>query len=180
MPERLSYEESYRSLQRQKWRGEGDIPPMPSHPPRYDDEVLGLEFFRTWLDGLKGADLTNMTLCRTYFGRSEINSVSFANSDLSESVANWNDFNLVDFTSADLSRVDFRGNNVAECGFINTNFTDADLRCCSFEQCNFSGALMARAKMTRATGETLVLSDSHSQRLEIDWHDTDGDEPDGG
>ena len=36
------------------------------------------------------------------FGRSEIFDVSFGDSDLSESTANWNDFIRVDFTAADL------------------------------------------------------------------------------
>jgi uncharacterized protein YjbI with pentapeptide repeats len=178
MSNRLSFEDSYRSLQRQDWLKDGEVPLMPSRPPRYDDETLGLEFFRTWLDGLKGADLTNMTLCRTYVARSQVSNVSFANSDLTESVWNWNDLVYVDFSGCDLSRVDFRGNHIGRCRFVHAVLTDTDPRCCSFEECEFEGAVMARTKLTRENGRLLKLSDS--QKLVIDWQDEDGDEPDGG
>ena len=78
----------------------GDPPPLPQSPPRYDDEgPLGVNFFRT---RLADAKLNHLSLPRTFFGRSEIFDVSFGDSDLSESTANWNDFIRVDFTAADL------------------------------------------------------------------------------
>ena len=178
MPTRLNYEQSCRSLQQQKWLEQGDLPPMPAKPPAYDDEVLGVEFFRTCLDGKDGAEFQNLTLPRTYFSRSDIIGISFINSDLSESVANWNDFKDNDFSSADLSRLDFRGCQIIGTKFVGTLLIDADLRCCSFEDCDFTNADMTRTRLTRETGASLQLSDS--QKAVIDWHDDDGEEPGGG
>src|SRR5260370_32620616 len=105
MPDRVPYSESRRVLESKELLETDERPPLPERPPRYDDEQLGVSFFRTRLadDALDG-----LTLPRTFFGRSEIRSVSFRGSDLSESTANWNDFIDVDFSSADLSRADFR------------------------------------------------------------------------
>ena len=92
---RRSYEESCRLLQRLGYLGEGIIPPIPDHPgydPEKDDEdLLGVTFFRTWVGvgrpfGLQPSnpegwvdvaehDLENLTLPRTFFGRSEISSI---------------------------------------------------------------------------------------------------------
>ena len=178
MPTRLSYEESCKLLQHDQWLEQGECPPLKPKPPAYDDEILGLSFFRTWLDGLKGANFQNLTLPRTYFGRSQISDISFYNTDLSESVANWNDFADVDFSSADLSRLDLRGNSIVRTKFVNALLIDADLRCCSFENCDFTDANLTRTKLTRETGALLNLSEA--QKGVVDWHDEDGDDPDGG
>src|SRR5262245_2503728 len=105
MASRLSYDDSCRALQSQQLIDEGEIPPPQERPPRDDDEVLAVSFFRT---ELADATLERLTLPRTFFGRSEIRAVSFRDTDLSESTANWNDFVDVDFSAADLSRCDFR------------------------------------------------------------------------
>ena len=81
---RFTYEESCRILQRLGFLdvgADGVIPPMPDHRPQCDDEgPLGVCFFRTFVGE---GDLENLTLPRTFFGRSEIGPVSFKNTDLS-------------------------------------------------------------------------------------------------
>jgi BTB/POZ domain-containing protein KCTD9 len=178
MPERLSYEDSYRSLQAQRWKGAGPVPPLLEKSPAYADEVLGVEFFRTLVDGNEGADFRNLTLPRTFFGRSEISHLSFAGSNLSESVANWNDFIDVDFTGADLTRLDLRACLVEGVNFSNCRLVEADLRLCSFVNCKFDGADLTGAKLTRDAGRHLNLTEE--QRSVVNWQDEDGEEPDGG
>jgi uncharacterized protein YjbI with pentapeptide repeats len=178
MTNRLSYQDSFRSLQKQDWLKPGNPPPIPAKPPAYDDENLGIEFFRTWLDGAKGADFRNLTLPRTYFGRSQINNISFENSDLTESVANWNDFIDVDFSRSDLTRLDLRGCQLLRTNFTECKLTGADLRCCSFVDCNFKAANLTGTKLTRACGDLIALS--QEQQAVVDWQEEDGDEPDGG
>ncbi|HNQ73557.1 MAG TPA: pentapeptide repeat-containing protein [Verrucomicrobiota bacterium] len=175
MPQRLPYDESCRALQREQIIEAGDIPPLPQQPPRHDDEVLGVNFFRT---SLAEARLDNLTLPRTFFGRSEIRNTSFQNTDLSESTANWNDFIDVSFKSADLSRCDFRACLLEKVLFTEANLTEADFRYCGFKDCDFSGADMTSAKLTKKAGAALRLSSV--QQNVIDWQVDDGDEPDGG
>ena len=175
---RLTYEQSCKSLQEQQWLKPGDIPPLPTRPPAYDDEILGVEFFRTSLDGKLGADFENLSLPRTFFGRSDIVDITFRNTDFSESVANWNDFIDVNFLGADLSRCDFRACKLTRVSFENSTLADADLRCCNFESCTFTGADMTGTKMTRTTGIGLQLS--KEQRAVVDWHEEDGEAPGGG
>src|SRR3954470_12120089 len=113
---RRSYEQSCLELQQSGWLRAGSLPPLPSKRPAYDDEEpLGVEFFRTQVSDAK---FENLTLPRTFFGRSEIKNVSFAGTDLSESTLCWNDFVLVDFSGCDLSRGDLRAalfNSVKFC-----------------------------------------------------------------
>jgi uncharacterized protein YjbI with pentapeptide repeats len=175
MSQRLSYDESCRALQREKLIDQGDIPPFPKRPPRYDDEVLGASFFRTMLADAK---LEHLTLPRTFFGRSEIRAASFQNTDLSESTANWNDFEDVNFSSADLSRCDLRGCVLRRVRFIGARLAGADFRHCSFTDCDFTGADLAGAKFTRKAGARLHLSSE--QQGVIDWQADDGKEPEGG
>ena len=62
---------------------------MAARAPRYDDEQLGVNFFRTQL---ADARLEGLTLSRTFFGRSEIRGVSFRGTDLSQfpaAMLNW-------------------------------------------------------------------------------------------
>ena len=195
-PPRLSYEESCKFLQRYYHLGMGAesvIPPMPDHRPDCDGED-GVRFFRTWVgvgrpfglkplrpeDDVEVAEhaLDNLTLPRTFFGRSEISSISFKNSDLSESTLCWNDFIEVNFTDADLSESDLRASIFRRVAFVRTTLRNADLRCSSFEACDFTDADMAGAKLTRKQGERIHLSDE--QRKVIDWQESDGDEPPGG
>ena len=178
---RCSYEESCRLLQRLGYRDvgtEGAVPPIPDHRPQFDDQrPLGVSFFRTVV-GAGEHDLENLTLRRTFFGRSEVGPVSFKNTDLSESTLCWNDFNEVNFTDADLSGCDLRASFFSEVDFVRANLRNADLRHSSFEACDFTDADMRGAKLTHEHGEQINLSEQ--QRQEVDWQETDGDEPPGG
>jgi uncharacterized protein YjbI with pentapeptide repeats len=188
---RLSYDESCRLLQRIGYRNsagaEGVIPPMPDHRPQCDDEApLGVSFFRTFVgqdieegdDDVSHLDLENLTLPRTFFGRSYIQHVSFKNADLSESTLCWNDFEEVNFTDADLSGCDLRASIFTEVKFVRANLRNADLRRSSYEACDFTDADLRGAKLTYEQGEEFDLSEQ--QRPEIDWQDSDGDDPPGG
>lgn len=172
---RLSYDDSCRLLQSQQIIDVGEIPPMPTRPPRHDDEVLGVSFFRT---ELADAKLEHLTLPRTFFGRSEMRATSFRDTDLSESTANWNDFIDVDFSSADLSRCDFRASVFQRVRFIGTCLAGADLRRGSFIGCDFTNADFTGAKLTKQASASLNLS-TEQQRV-IDWQTDDGAEPAGG
>ena len=176
---RLSYEESCRLLQRLGYPdagAEGTIPPMPDHLPQFDDEEpLGVSFFRTFLSE---GDLENLTLPRTFFGKSEIGPLSFKNTDLSDSNLCWNDFNEVSFESADLSGSDLRASIYNSVRFVRTNLKNADLRMSTFNSCNFTDAGMQGVKLTLEQGAVLNLS--NEQRIVIDWQKSDGEEPPGG
>lgn len=187
---RLSYEDSCRRLQRLGYPDvgtEGAIPPIPGHRPQFDDEApLGVTFFRTFVgqdieqgdDDVGNRDMANLTLPRTFFGRSYVQHVSFRNTDLSESTLCWNDFSEVDFTDADLSSCDLRASLFNDVDFVRTNLRNADLRRSSFEGCDFAEADMVGAMFTREQGEEIELS---SEQCEvIHWQDDHGDEPPGG
>jgi BTB/POZ domain-containing protein KCTD9 len=101
MPVRLNYDLSCARLRELGLLAHDNHPPMPERLPQYDDsEPLGFSIFRTLLDD--ALDLSDLTLPRTFFGRSQIDRVSFRNSDLHESNLCWNDFNGTDFSGADL------------------------------------------------------------------------------
>jgi uncharacterized protein YjbI with pentapeptide repeats len=175
MLKRLPFEESCRALQKQQVLESGDIPAMPATMPHHDDEVLGISFFRQMLAEVK---FENMTLSRTFFGRSEIRECSFGNTDLTESRANWNDFIDLDFTNAILENSDLRA-----CLFENVNFRSAnlggvDFRYCGFKSCDFKDADLTGAKLTTKVGASLKLS--IDQQSVVDWQEEDGDEPEGG
>jgi uncharacterized protein YjbI with pentapeptide repeats len=154
----------------------------------------GVRFFSTWVGvgrpfGLQPSPflpwedvpehaLENLTIPRTFFGRSEISSLSFMNTDLSESTLCWNDFIEVDFTDADLSGADLRASIFRQVAFVRANLRNADLRHSTLKECDFTDADMAVAKLTRKRGEGIHLSDE--QRKVIDWQEGDGDEPLGG
>lgn len=169
------------------------IPPMPDHRPQFGDEgPLGVSFFRTWVGvgrpfGLQPPEdwvdvaehaLDNLTLPRTFFGRSEIGPISFQNTDLSESTLCWNDFIQVNFGDADLSESDLRASIFRQVAFVRTNLRNADLRRSTFEACDFTDADMRGAKLTHEQAEQILLSDQQQQ--EIDWQESDGEEPPGG
>jgi uncharacterized protein YjbI with pentapeptide repeats len=175
MPQRLSYEESCRTLQNQQLIDEGDIPPLPERPPRHDDETLGVSFFRTVLADVQ---LEHLTLPRTFFGRSEIRNTSFQDTDLSESTANWNDFTEVDFGDADLSRTDFRACIFQRVRFTGAKLIGVDFRHCTFSDCDFSAADLTDAKLPDGWGGPLKLSPQ--QQSIIDWQVDNGEEPEGG
>lgn len=196
---RLSYEDSCRLLMRLGCLYGGDygwaVPPLPDRRPQSGDELPhGVRFFRTWVGSgkpfglqppspdyesdIKEHDLENLTLPRTFFGRSEISSISFQNTDLSESTLCWNDFIEVNFTDADLSESDLRASIFERVAFVRTNLRNADLRRSTYKECDFTDADMRGAKLTREQGERIHLS--NEQRKVIDWQDSDGKEPSGG
>jgi BTB/POZ domain-containing protein KCTD9 len=173
---RLSYEDSCRRLQ-QNYIDAGSIPPIPDHRPQPDDEEpLGVSFFRTFVG--EGDDLSNLTLPRTFFGRSEINDALFQNTDFTESTLCWNDFTKVDFTNAVLADCDLRASNFSLVKFVSADMRNADMRQSSFDSCDFTNAQMAGAVITHTQGEKLSLS--KEQRAAVSWATDDGPEPDGG
>jgi uncharacterized protein YjbI with pentapeptide repeats len=175
MATRLSYPESCRSLQTNHLLEEGNIPTLPEKPPRHDDDVLGVSFFRT---ALAECTLENLTLPRTFFGRSNIRGVSFRGSDLSESVACWNDFTDVDFSLVDLSKADLRASLFKNVNFHSANLRNVDFRHATFQKCIFINADLTGAKFLRGFRWIFILSSS--QRRSIHWQDTPGEAPEGG
>ena len=174
---RLDYENSCYRLQANGYLETDTIPPIPHHLPQYDDEEpFGVNFFRTFID--EGEDFSNLTLPRTFFGRSQINSISFQNTDLSESNLCWNAFTAVNFTDAILAHSDLRASDFVDVKFISADLTKSDLRISWFQRCDFSHALMNGTILTFQQGETLDLTDK--QRAEIAWTTDEGIEPDGG
>lgn len=143
--------------------------------PRHDDpDIVGVSFFRMMVADVK---LENLTLPRTFFGRSEIRASSFWNSELRESRANWNDFIDVDFSEADLSGADLRGCLFERVKFRKANLSEVDFRYCGFRGCDFTGAEMTRVLMTQKVGAALKLSEE--QRSAVDWQAEEGEEPEG-
>jgi uncharacterized protein YjbI with pentapeptide repeats len=173
---RLPYADSIRRLQELGLLGRDENPPMPDHVPQPEDEKpLGLTFYKTFV---ADADLSTLSLPRTFFGRSEIRNVSLRNTDLTESNLRWNDFIEVDFSEATLARAELRASIYTRVNFTRTELRGADMRRSDFPECVFDGAVMDRAILTREQGEQLTLSDV--QRATIDWRDADGPEPSGG
>ena len=173
---RFNYEDSCRRLQSDYLDADA-FPPMPERMPQHDDpDPLGVSFFRTSIGG--GEDLSNLTLPRTFFGKSEINGASFQNTDFTESNLCWNDFTEVDFTDAVLARSDLRASTFNCVKFVHTDLCGADMRLSSFENCDFENAQLAGAVLTTEQGIELNLSEA--QRGQISWTDEDGSEPGGG
>jgi BTB/POZ domain-containing protein KCTD9 len=175
MPNRKPYEESCQFLKDQQLLEGDTLPELPARAPRYDDEQLGVSFFRTQLADSR---LEGLTLPRTFFGRSEIRGVSFRGSDLSQSTACWNDFVDVDFGEADLSEVDLRASIFQRVSFRGAILRGADLRRTSFTGCSFADADLTGAKLSRSFSWLFRLSSS--QRRSVDWHSGPGPEPEGG
>jgi BTB/POZ domain-containing protein KCTD9 len=177
MAARLSYDLSCARLRDLGWLARDECMPMPKRMPRRDDEdPFGFSVFRKRLDDT--FDFSDLSLPRSFFGRSEINRVSFRNTDLHESNLCWNDFLGTDFTDADLARSDMRSSIFQGVTFVNANLDSADLRGSTFIDCNFEGATMRGAALAREQGAGLNLSEA--QRLAVDWHEDSGPYPDGG
>jgi BTB/POZ domain-containing protein KCTD9 len=173
---RLRYEDSCLKLQ-PNYIDVGSIVHMPSQRPQSDDpSPLGVSFFRTSVG--PGVDLSNLTLPRTFFGRSEVKEVVFQNTDFTESNMCWNDFTHVDFTNAILTGSDLRASSFNDVKFESADLRNTDMRHSSFEGCDFTNAEMTGAVLTRALGAKLSLSDK--QRAMIMWADDDGVAPKGG
>jgi BTB/POZ domain-containing protein KCTD9 len=171
---RLSYLESCRQLS--ALNDKGEPPRIPDCLPRYDDdETWGINFFR---ELVRERDLSNLTLPRTYFGRSQIEQVLFRNTDLTESNLCWNDFLDVDFSEAVLVRCDLRGSLFKRVSFVGANLQGAEIRLSSFNNCVFDGAIMDGAVASLSQRAELPLS--KPQQISINWRDEDGPEPSGG
>jgi uncharacterized protein YjbI with pentapeptide repeats len=163
--------------------------PMPRHPdgrpvlpdrmPSFDDEApLGHSYFKS---GLEDADCSNLTMPRTFFGRSWFIRVRFAGTDLSESRMCWNDFDDCDFTGGDLSGCDMRASIFRRCMFAGAVLRGADLRRSTFDGCEFTGADLSGV-VAEGTGSRARLRDilSDDQRAAMSWTEDGGPEPPGG
>jgi uncharacterized protein YjbI with pentapeptide repeats len=174
MMKRFSYLESCLQLQALSLLDGGQPPRMRDRMPRYDDgEPWGVSFFRT---KVTDDSLANLTLPRTYFGRSEISRVSFRNTDFTESSLCWNDFVDVDFSATTLAQCDLRSSQFDRVKFIGADLRVADMRRSWFNACIFDDAIMDGAVLTRAQASRMAISET--QRAAIDWRDEDGPEPD--
>ena len=173
---RLDYPKSIARLQELRLLRSNEAPPMPERMPEpCDEQPLGLGFYKIFVSDV---DLSNLSIPRTYFGRSEIKDVCFQNSDLSESNLRWNDFIDIDFTDARLTGADFRASFYARVNFTRADLRGADMRRTHFENCQFENAVMDGAILTRKDGKALALS--ADQRSVIVWCDDEGPTPTGG
>jgi uncharacterized protein YjbI with pentapeptide repeats len=146
--------------------------------PNFGDEELRFSYYKYRLED---ADNSNLTLPRTFFGRSWFIRVSFANTDLSESRMCWNDFDGCDFSGADLSGCDLRASRFSGCNFAEAVLRGADLRRSTFEDCDFAGADLSNAVAEDADFQGCVqdyLSDE--QQAVVAWFPDEGPEPPGG
>jgi uncharacterized protein YjbI with pentapeptide repeats len=153
-------------------------PAVLDRMPSIYDEPPRLSFFRT---GLEDADRGHLTMPRTFFGRSWLVRVNFADTDLSESCMCWNDFDDCDFTGADLSGCDMRASIFRRCVFAGALLRGADLRRSTFDGCDFTGAELSGA-VAEGIGSRARLRDllSAEQRAAVRWVEDTGPEPPGG
>jgi BTB/POZ domain-containing protein KCTD9 len=172
---RATYEDTCLFLKREGWLEGDDLPPMPGRQPRFDDEEpMGVSFFRTSVSGA----FENLTLPRTFFGRSEVSDASFVNTDLSESSMCWCDFVDTDFAVASLRSADLRASTFVRVRFAGCDLSDSDLRHASFEDCDFREGVLKGAKVTRRAARDMGLAPE--QLASIDEQIDDGEEPGGG
>jgi uncharacterized protein YjbI with pentapeptide repeats len=177
---RKSLEDTWRFLEAEGW----EPPRRDGHPlvsaamPNFDDEDPRFSFFR---HRLEDADLSNLTLPRTFFGRSWFICVKFSGTDLSESRMCWNDFDECDFSGADLSGCDMRASIFRGCKFSGTLLRGADLRRSTFKDCDFVGAELAGAVAEDADFQGCVQGFlSEDQQAVMAWALDEGPEPPGG
>jgi len=178
----LTVEETWNRLEsggEQMPRSPDGKPFVPAVMPSYDDEELGFSFFRT---GLEDEKLENLSLPRTFLGRSGFTGVSFKNTDLSGSRMCWNVFANCDFTGADLSGCDMRASVFADCVFDGANLNAANLEHSTFEGCTFTGADLTGAIADAVYGDEYGLVDnlSDEQSASMTWNEEPGPEPGGG
>jgi hypothetical protein len=176
---RRSLEETWQILaERGMFKFSASTPSLPPRMPSiYDEELIGIHFFRTQC----GFDLSDLSLPRTFMGRSYFVGTRFNNSDLSESRMCWNDFTNCDFSGADLSRCDMRASHFEACIFRNADLSGADLRRSSFTACIFQGANFTGTIACKASAaEDLIPLLEKLQRRKMRWVHDDGEEPPGG
>lgn len=146
--------------------GQGQ-PFVPARMPSYDDpEPLGLSFFRC---SYADADLSNLRLPRTFFGRSSLERLNVQNTDLSESRMCWNDFVDCDFSHADLTGCDLRASIFKGCTFASATLRRAEMRGATFSRCLFTNSDMASARLTYFQRLTLKLSVEQKANIEWSW-----------
>ena len=155
---------------------------LPTGIPSFDDDILGLSFFRT---NVSNEEFDCLTIPRTFFGRSEIKAVTFDYSDLSESRMCWNEWQYCHFEKTNLSGCDLRRSVFKSCYFNRTDLTGADLRGARFEKCSFEGANMKDVKLEKpfsffGNKKAKDLKLSPQQIQEINWTSSAGEEPPGG
>lgn len=179
-PARKSLEETWRYLEAKGEDAPRDAAGFPFVPARMpscdDDEPLGFSYFRYRLEDAHNG---NLTLPRTYFARSLLLRVKFANTNLSESRMCWNDFEECDFSGADLSGCDMRASNFTDCNFAGAVLRGADLRRSSFENCNFVEAELAGAMAENGSVWCLQNHLTDEQQTVIRWTEDSGPEPPG-
>jgi uncharacterized protein YjbI with pentapeptide repeats len=176
---RLTVEQTWQSLEA---RGEkvprrkDGTPFVPEAMPSNDDEELGFSFFR---NHVLDADYSNLSLPKTYFGRSLLKGVSLRNADLAKSCMCWNDFVECDFSGADLTGCDMRASNFEDCNFVNAVLDKADLRRSNIEGCDFTGASLVGAVADNLNNDLVDALDT-TQKEAVDWRKEPGPEPPGG
>lgn len=176
MVDRLDYDRSCQRLRDLGLLGAAEHPPLPTRQPRYDDEEpLGVSILRF---AVEDADLSRLTLPRTFAARSSFERVVFSESDFSQSTLAWNDFIDCAFVGASLVEADLRASIFERARFDGADLSRADLRRSSLEGCTFDGAGFTGTVLTRRQGDALALS--AQQRTQIAWTDDEGPEPDGG
>ncbi|QWT19341.1 pentapeptide repeat-containing protein [Bacillus sp. NP157] len=155
----------------------GEEPPLlPSRMPHpNDDYPWGLRIFRTEVEH---AELSHLTLPRTFISRSLVAKSRLDDTDLSESFLCWNDFERVSFRAAVLARCDLRASHFISVDFTDADLSESDLRHSGFAGCTFEGANLSGAILCEAQAPMLALSTL--QRDSICWTKDDGAEPDGG
>jgi len=169
-PPRKSFDESCQILRDLGFIKPDEQPVIPPCQPKYEDEEpLGVSFFRWIIEDMILADLT---LPRTYFGKSEFINCAFRNCDLNDSNLIWNDFKQIDFSHSNLSNSDMRGSVFDSCSFVKADLTSADLRQSSFNGCKFTGARMKGAKVEDYWQDQLPWT--KQQMSDIDWQDDPG------
>ena len=138
--------------------------------PAQDDEVLRFSFYKHVVED---ADLSNLTIPRTFFGRSGFTRVDFRNTDLTESRMCWNDFIECDFRGAGLSHCDMRSSVFTRCQFGKATLQGADLRGAWFEECTFRGAEVwgAIADYVNADETDFDSRLTEKQRKAMEWHE---------
>jgi uncharacterized protein (TIGR02996 family) len=178
---RKSVEETWRHLEKLGYtmpRDAEDRPLVPLSMPNYDDDDPRFSYFRT---RLKDEDRSDLSLPRTYFGRSWFIRVSFAETDLSESRMCWNDFDGCDFSGADMSRCDMRASIFRRCKLVGAILRGADVRRSTFKDCDFAGAELSGTMAENADFQGCVFDFlTREQQAVMVLTEDEGPEPPGG
>lgn len=180
----LSYEESFKFLN-EKAGIFGELRPLVTRLPRFDDDPPGPSIFRSLVED---AYLKKLTMPGLFIGRSELRNVSFAGSNLRLSVMNWSTFTKCVLSDCNLSDCDLRASEFLNCSFIGADLSGADLRGAIFTGCSFDGAIFEKTKLYRAqkrfglfktAADQESLPISKEQRAQAAWLN-EVPEPEGG